>query len=138
MSNRTKRHSRAGKLKNQKKSVIREHAGTQKINEALELLDEVAKEKRSEINRLISEKYSNIQGIMDESKNIYRKTMEKTRQGLSEAVVHGEEKIKEISSGIDKKVHENPWLYIIISISSGFLLGYILGGSKRLEMKRRV
>lgn len=135
MSNRTKRHSKAGKLKNQKKSVIREHGGTQKINEALELLDELAKEKRSEINQLISEKYSNIQGIMDESKNIYKETVKKTKQGLSEAMVSGEEKIKEISTGIDKRVHENPWLFIIIGISSGFLFGYILGGSKRLEME---
>jgi len=78
MSKRTKRHSKAGKLKNQKKSIAREQGSTQKIHEALELLDELAKEKRSEINQLISEKYSNIQEILDESKNIYKETVEKT------------------------------------------------------------
>lgn len=140
MSNRTKRHSKEkpGKLKNQKKNITREQGRTQNIHEALELLDELAKEKGSEINQLISEKYLNIQEIMDESKNIYKETVEKTKQSLSEAVVRGENKIKEISTRIDRKVHENPWLFIIIGISGSFLFGYILGGAKRLETKHRV
>lgn len=118
-------------------SSTKEHGSTQKIHEALALLDEVAKEKKAEINQLIREKYSNIHEIMDEAKDTYREVVEKTKQNLSEAVTGGEEKIKEISTGIDNTVHENPWLFLVVAVTSGFLFGYIFGGSKRLEMQYR-
>lgn len=127
----------AGEVENPLESSTKEHGSTQKIDEALALLDEVAKEKRAELNQLIREKYSNIQEVLDEAKDMYREVVEKTKQNLSGAITGGEEKLKEISMGVDKKVHENPWLFLVVAVTGGFLFGYIFGGSKRLEMKHR-
>jgi ElaB/YqjD/DUF883 family membrane-anchored ribosome-binding protein len=140
MSNQTVKDVKedVGEFEGPSGSSTKEQSSTQKIHYALTLLDEVAKEKKAEINQLIREKYSNIQEIMDEAKNTYREVVEKTKQNLSGAIMGGEEKIKEISTGIDKTVHENPWLFLVAFVTGGFLFGYILGGSKRFEMQYRV
>lgn len=115
----------------------REHGSMQKIDEALALLNEVAKEKKTEIDQLIREEYSNIQEIMGGIKDTYTEVIEKTKQNISGAVAGGEERIKEISTGIDKRVHENPWLFLMVAVTTGFLFGYMFGGSRRLETEYR-
>ncbi|KAA0247590.1 MAG: DUF883 family protein [Candidatus Jettenia sp.] len=100
-----------------------------KINEALEFLNEEAKGKKEEINRLISEKYSAMKGIMIRATGT-SEVMEKIKHDMSEAMAGGEEKLKEMTTDIDKKIHENPWLYIGIAAAGGFLLGYVIAGNK--------
>ncbi|WKZ18721.1 MAG: DUF883 C-terminal domain-containing protein [Candidatus Jettenia sp. CY-1] len=100
-----------------------------KINEALEFLNKEAKGKKEEINRLISEKYSAMKGVMIRATGT-SEMMEKIKHDMSEAMAGGEEKLKEMTTDIDKKIHENPWLYIGIAVAGGFLLGYMIAGNK--------
>lgn len=102
-----------------------------KIDEALGLLDRELKGSSGEINRLISEKYSNLKEIMSGATHTGREAIEKTRHSLEEAVKSGEEKTKEIGMEIDRKVHANPWLAVGIAAVSGFLLCYIIEAGKR-------
>lgn len=85
------------------------------INEALGVLSRELGGKRDEINRLISEKYSNLKGMMEETKG-----------NVKETVAKGQEKAREMASEVDKRVHTNPWLAVGIAAASGFFLGYLM------------
>lgn len=102
-----------------------------KIDEALGLLNRELKGKSDEINRLISEKYTNLKEIISGATHKGKETIEKTRQTLEEVVAKGEEKTKEIGTEIDRRVRSNPWLAVGIAAVSGFLLCYIIGAGKR-------
>jgi ElaB/YqjD/DUF883 family membrane-anchored ribosome-binding protein len=93
------------------------------INQALDILNKEAKGKRDEINRLISEKYSNLKDMIEE-----------TKRGVKESVVHGEEKAKELATGIDRTVHSNPWLAVGVAMASGLILGYLVETLKEPKM----
>lgn len=98
----------------------KESTGSDKVNEALELLSREAKGRKAELAQLINERYSNFKEIIGEALG---GRMEK----IKEVMTTGEERIKDISTGVDRRVHENPWLSIGISAASGFLLGYLIG-----------
>lgn len=89
------------------------------INQALDILNKEAKGKRDEISRLISEKYSNLKEMIEE-----------TKRGVKESVVQGEEKAKELVTGIDRTVHSNPWLAVGIAMASGLIVGYLVEASR--------
>lgn len=95
-------------------------AGANRINEALDLLNREAREKRAEIIHLLNERYSNFREVLGE---ILGGRMEK----IKEVVTAGEEKIKEVSTGVERRIYENPWLSVGVSAASGFLLGYFIG-----------
>lgn len=114
---------------------VREHGSSWKIDEALQLLDEAAKEKKEEIGHLMTEKYSNIKEVFHEATRSYTEVIEETKRNISDAVTTGEEKLKEMTTDIDKRVHENPWTFLGIAAVAFFLSGYILSGSIRSEIR---
>ncbi len=81
----------------------------QKFEEALSLLNEAAKEKREDIQKLMSGKYSHIKDVMGESKD--------------SAV--------EVFEEVDESVRKNPWAYIGGAALGALLLGYILGSQRK-------
>ena len=102
-----------------------------KFEEALQLLNEAAKDKKNEIQGLLGEKYSHIKSAIQEvtsGKSAEFNRMKKTAQDVIE---QGGEKFKEVATDLDEKVHENPWSYIGGVAVGALLLGYILGSSKR-------
>lgn len=115
----------------------KEHRGTWKIHEALQLLDEAAKEKKEELGQLLAEKYSQVRDVMYEATESYKEVVLETRHSLNKVVSDGEERIKEVTTGIDKRVHDNPWLFLGMAAVGFFLSGYVIGGSMRSEVKYR-
>ncbi len=95
-------------------------ASMDRIKEALELLNREAGERKTELTRLIDEKYSNFKDILGEAMG---GGMEKIRG----VVAAGEEKIKEVSTDMERRIYENPWMSVGISAGAGFLLGYFVG-----------
>jgi ElaB/YqjD/DUF883 family membrane-anchored ribosome-binding protein len=104
---------------------------TEKINRALQLLDEVAQEKKEAVSQLINEKYSNIKEMMNQTSESYKEVIEKAKQSLAETMVHGEERYKDIVATFDKKIHTDPWPYVIITSIVCLISGLIIGGSRR-------
>lgn len=104
--------------------------GKLNIDEALEFLNREVKGRKDEINRLITEKYSNLKEIMSQ---LYpsKETIGKAKQKVTEVVAGGQEKAKEMATGVDTRVHENPWTSVGIAAAAGFLLGYIFESRKR-------
>ena len=91
-----------------------------KISEALELLNEAAKEKKDELKGLMSDKYSHI-----------REAMTAGVEHAHEAIIQGQEKVKEIAGDVDKRVHKDPWVYIAGAAAASLLLGYFMGAKRK-------
>jgi ElaB/YqjD/DUF883 family membrane-anchored ribosome-binding protein len=91
-----------------------------KISEALELLNEAAKEKKDELKGLMVNKYSHI-----------RDAMTSGVEHAQEVIGQGKEKVIEIASDVDKRVHKDPWVYIAGAAAASLLLGYFMGAKRK-------
>lgn len=80
-----------------------------KISEALELLNEAAKEKRDELKGLMTDKYAHIR----------------------EAVAAGAGQAKEMAGDVDKRVHKDPWVYIAGAAAASLIFGYLMGSKRK-------
>ncbi len=102
-----------------------------KITEALELLNEAAKEKKDELKGLFTDKYSHIKEAMVAGTEQGKQIFDKVKHLTQDAIVEGEEKIKEVISEADKRVHKNPWPYIAGAAGISLLLGYLIGSKRK-------
>ena len=91
-----------------------------KISEALELLNEAAKDKKEELKSLMTNKYAYIQEAMATG-------IDQTQHVL----VQGKEKVKEIVCDVDKHAHKEPWIYIAGTAVASLLLGYLMGSKRK-------
>jgi len=91
-----------------------------KISEALELLNEAAKEKKVELQGLMVNKYTHI-----------REAMVSGVEHAQEVIAQGKEKVVEIAGDVDKRVHKDPWVYIGAAAAVSLLLGYFMGAKRK-------
>ena len=91
-----------------------------KISEALELLNEAAKDKQNELKSLISNRYSHI-----------REAMSTGVEHGKEVIIQGKEKVIEMAGDVDKRVHKDPWVYIAGAASVSLVLGYLMGSKRK-------
>jgi ElaB/YqjD/DUF883 family membrane-anchored ribosome-binding protein len=101
-----------------------------KFEEALQLLNEAAREKKEEIQSLLGDKYSHIRDVVHDAALKNKKQFTRYRKLTEDALDEGGEKLKEAVSDIDEKVHENPWAYIGGVAVGALLLGFIMGSSR--------
>jgi len=93
---------------------------SEKISEALQLLEEAAKDKKTELKGLVTDKYKNV-------KDVFLSSEEQVAEALKKAKEASSEKIKEVSGAVDQEVHRNPWPYIGGAAVGALLLGFIMG-----------
>ena len=102
---------------------------SEKITEALELLNEAAREKKDEVRDLISQKYRHLKESLASSD--IRHSLDSAKKSAVEAAAKAknisEEKMKVLATEVDKNVHANPWPYVGGVAIGSLLLGYILG-----------
>jgi len=91
-----------------------------KISEALELLNDAAKEKKDELKGLMSNKYAHIKEVMNSG-----------LEYSQEAIAQGKEKVMELASDVDKRVHKDPWVYIAGTAAASLLVGYLMGSKRK-------
>lgn len=102
-----------------------------KISEALELLNEAAKEKKDELKGLMVNKYSHIREAMTAGVEHDKEILKHTQDFTQEAIVQGKEKVMEIAGDVDKRVHKDPWVYIAGTAAASLLLGYFIGSKRK-------
>lgn len=102
-----------------------------KIDEALNLLSEAAREKKEEVQSLLNNKFTNVRDFIQETAEKQGRNWNRIRRQAEDAMEDGSERLKQTASEIDEKVHENPWPYIGGVALGALLLGFILGSSRR-------
>jgi ElaB/YqjD/DUF883 family membrane-anchored ribosome-binding protein len=96
----------------------------QRINEALHLLNEVAKDKRAELSQIITVKYGNLKSILEGMR-------EEIERESTEAYRRSRETVVNTVNDVDESVHAHPWPYIAGAALTALFLGYIFGNSRR-------
>ena len=104
---------------------------SKKFQEALELLNDAAREKKEEIQGLLGDKYSDIRQIIESAAKKQKQTLKQARRVAGEWIEEGEETLRDVASEVDEQVRENPWQYIGGVAIGALLLGFILGSSSR-------
>ena len=102
-----------------------------KFEEALHLLNEAARDKKTEIQSLLGNKYTHIRETIQEVAADRTADFNRMRRQAQDAFEEGSERVKEVASDVDRQVKKNPWPYIGGAALGSLLLGYILGASKR-------
>lgn len=102
-----------------------------KIGEALELLNEAAKEKRDELKDLMANKYSHIREAMAAGAEHGKEAFKHAKDFAQEKFTEGGAKVKEIAGDVDKRVHKDPWVYIVGAAAASLLVGYLLGSKRK-------
>ncbi len=102
-----------------------------KISEALELLNEAAKEKKDELKGLMANKYAHIREAMTSGVEHGKEVLKHAQDITRETIVKGSEKAKEIAADVDKRVHKDPWAYIAGAAAVSLLLGYLMGSKRK-------
>jgi len=108
-----------------------EKPSSEKIAEALKLLEEAAKEKKDELRHLVTDKYSHLKTVLIDAEHNVADTLTAAQKRAVESIIHAkdvsQEKVKEMATAVDAQVHVNPWPYIGGAALTAFLFGYILG-----------
>lgn len=104
-------------------------ASSVKLDEAITLLNEAARDKRSELQALFHEKASDLRAVIQTASD---DSLGRIRR-MGEAV---SDRAKATVTSVDTEVHRNPWPYIGGAALSALIAGYALGrrrGSHREE-----
>lgn len=101
-----------------------------KIEEALEFLNEAAQEKKEEVFELLGDKYEHLKDFFENAANNGEAMVGETKKQIVKSLHQEEKKIKEAASQWDKKVHREPWPYIGGVALGALALGLFLGRKK--------
>lgn len=106
-------------------------SNNRKIDEALHLLNEAAKDKKDELRRLLGEKYSSIKDTLTEVAMDNKEVLNRVKRLATDTLEDGQERIVQAAQDVDKQVRKNPWPYIGGAAAAALFLGYLMGRSRR-------
>ncbi len=101
-----------------------------KIHEALELLNEAAKEKKDEVYDVINAKYEHLREMFAGALENSQSVAEDAKKKLSKTLSAEEKKLRQIAAQCDKEVRKEPWTYIGGVALGALCLGLFLGRKK--------
>ena len=102
--------------------------GPDKIQDALDILNEAAKEKQNEIHQAVEHQYTDFKQALNDAlggvSTTGRSYLNGVRKRAQDALSQGEEKLKVTADALDRNVQKDPWLYLGMAAASAFVLGY--------------
>jgi len=100
--------------------MTRTAAGTEKLDEALAHLNEAAKERREELDKLIAEKYTDLRTALGGAAHASTDWVKEQSKEVGDTA-------KLAASAVDHSVRTHPWSYVGGAALGGLLLGFLLG-----------
>ncbi len=104
---------------------------SKKFEEALELLNAAAREKKDELQGLLTDKYTDIRKIIEGTAKEQTKNFKRAQRVAGKWINENEETLRDMASEVDEEVRQRPWQYIAGAAVGALLLGFILGSSSR-------
>jgi Fe-S cluster assembly scaffold protein SufB len=101
-----------------------------KINQALELLNEAARDKQQEVYEAIQNKYEDIKGVFETAAESGRSALDEIKKSAGTVIHSGEERVRKTASNVSGKVHESPWWFMGAVAVAAFVTGYNLSHGK--------
>jgi ElaB/YqjD/DUF883 family membrane-anchored ribosome-binding protein len=95
-------------------------ASTEKLNEALAHLNEAAKERREELNKLISEKYTDLKSAFGGAAGASADWVKEQSREVGDTA-------QLAASTVDHSAHKHPWYYVGGAAVGALILGFLLG-----------
>jgi ElaB/YqjD/DUF883 family membrane-anchored ribosome-binding protein len=95
-----------------------------RINEALELLNAVARDRKADLEAAVKGKYTDFTSLVGALSN-------EAKSRATEKYEAGKQKVVDVAKDVDQSVHHNPWAFIGGAALTGLLLGLLLGRSRR-------
>ena len=104
------------------------------IDQALEVLNEMADESAEEIRDMVDRDYRKLRRVMNELgpevRTVIADAKDTAIEGINEFKDKAIESSQDAAKAVDKSVHSNPWSYIGGAVALAGLAGYLLGRSK--------
>ncbi len=101
-----------------------------KIHDALELLNDAAKEKKDEVFEVINTKYEHVRDMFAGAAENGQAIAKEAKKQLSKTLQTEKIKIKQVAGDLNKKVHRSPWAYLGGAALSSFVVGILLARKK--------
>lgn len=102
-----------------------------KISEALDLLEEAAKDKKDDITEMLSSKYANLREAIIGASKATGATVSAASAHAKEVLGHAydvsQEKVKHAATAVDTQIHSTPWPFVGGVALVSLMFGYILG-----------
>ena len=95
-------------------------ANNDRLHEALAHLNEAAKERRDELQALLSEKYTDLKAAIGGAAGASANWMKEGGREVGETA-------KLAASTVDHSIRKHPWYYVGGAALGGLLLGFLLG-----------
>jgi ElaB/YqjD/DUF883 family membrane-anchored ribosome-binding protein len=102
----------------------RPETSAEKLDEALTLLNEVAAEKRDELQRLLSTKYTGLKSALGGS-------AQASAEWLKHKGTAAVDTAKDAAATVDESVHKHPWPYIGGVALGALIVGFLMGSARR-------
>ena len=90
-----------------------------KLNESLAHLDQAARERREELNKLLTDKYTDLKSAVGEAAGASAVWLKEQGREVGD-------KAGQVARSVDHSVHGHPWYYIGGAALGGLLLGFLL------------
>ncbi|MDD4051420.1 MAG: hypothetical protein PHR28_05925 [candidate division Zixibacteria bacterium] len=95
-----------------------------RINEALDLLNAVARDKKAELQAAMENKYADLSSVVTAFAG-------RVKNQATEKYEVGKQKVVDVATDVDASVHKNPWAYIGGAAVAGLLFGLLLGRCRK-------
>ena len=82
-----------------------------RMNEALEVLDQAAKERKEDLTQMMTDKYSELRSNLAGGSPV-SKFASQGQETIKNVFGQGQSKIKVAATDIDRKAHKKPWPFV--------------------------